>query len=518
MLNAKFKTFGDALRYFRKNSQDPIKGGPISQERFAELIERKINKLFSRNDVGKWERKEGAIKQNDREILIAIIAVIMEHGGITTLVEADQFLELGNYRTLNESEIQAIANWTGIEFREDDSYIKSPITAPPNIRFDEIAPSHVGAFLPQGIIGELTKDFIGREYVFEAISKFTLAYPKGYFLIEGDPGVGKSALLAEYIRRTGNIAHFNLQSQGINNARIFLESICTQIIQHFELPYLPIPYDATQDGAFLSRILQEAAEKLSTEEKLILVVDALDEVDTQSQSAGSNILYLPQTMPENVYFILSSRPVPFQLSSLAKFERYDLMQRTAESRRDIESFLMNVSSRPRVKKWLSGKNLTTENFVTILAEKSQNNFMYLKYVVGDIEQGLYRDLEIKELPVGLEQYYENHWFRMGMNTRPLPKEKIKIIYILCEIRRPVSRALIADFAKEEEVNVQYVLDEWGQFLRMYSEEGRKIISLYHNSFRDFLHRKEIVQAAGVTIEGINALISDNLWDMWATDE
>jgi len=31
---------------------------------------------------------------------------------------------------------------------------------------------------------------------------------QGYFTIEGDPGAGKSAILAEYVRRTGCIAHF----------------------------------------------------------------------------------------------------------------------------------------------------------------------------------------------------------------------------------------------------------------------------------------------------------------------
>jgi hypothetical protein len=246
----------------------------------------------------------------------------------------------------------------------------------------------------------------------------------------------------------------------------------------------------------------------------VVAVDALDEVETQSQTSGSNILYFPATLPNNVFFILSSRAVPLHLSSLVPFERYDLMQQENESRKDIETFIRRVSNRPGISGWLKEKALTLDDFIHSLAEKSQNNFMYLKYVLKDIEQGLYRDLEINELPVGLENYYENHWNRMGMDSKPLPVDKIKIIYILCEVRRPISRNLLADFAEEEDLKAQAILDEWGQFLREHQEGEQKQYSLYHASFRDFLHRKDIVQAAGVTLERINEIIADNLWDAW----
>jgi hypothetical protein len=63
----------------------------------------------------------------------------------------------------------------------------------------------------------------------------------------------------------------------------------------------------------------------------------------------------------------------------------------------------------------------------------------------------------------------------------------------------------------DQLAVQEVLDEWKQFLHeQLTEEGRRY-SVYHASFRDFLHRKDVVQAAGVTIKDINALIANSLW-------
>ena len=77
--------------------------------------------------------------------------------------------------------------------------------------------------------------------------------------------------------------------------------------------------------------------------------------------------------------------------------------------------------------------------------------------------------------------------------------------------------MIAQFATDkvlqvDELTVQEVLDEWNQFLhKQPTAEGLRY-STYHASFRDFLHKKEVVKAAGVTIEEVNALIANNLWD------
>ena len=103
-----------------------------------------------------------------------------------------------------------------------------------------------------------------------------------------------------------------------------------------------------------------------------------------------------------------------------------------------------------------------------------------------------------------------------MTAKPLPSVKIRIVYVLSEAHKPVSRALIARIASDavlvvDEVAVQEVLDEWTQFLRKHPQRDRVLYSVYHNSFQDFLRRRDIVQAAGVTLKGIHGLIADNLW-------
>jgi len=186
------------------------------------------------------------------------------------------------------------------------------------------------------------------------------------------------------------------------------------------------------------------------------------------------------------------------------------MQYQAESLADIKTYIREALKRPQLNAWVQNQGLTGENFITQLADKSENNFMYLRYILGDIEMGKYQDLTINQLPQGLQAYYEDHWRQMGMMAKPLPRTKIKIVYILSELRETVSRDLIVDFVKEDALTIQEVLEEWEQFLREELIGGETRYGIYHQSFCDFLARKDIVQAAGVTLSGINAQIADNL--------
>ena len=160
--------------------------------------------------------------------------------------------------------------------------------------------------------------------------------------------------------------------------------------------------------------------------------------------------------------------------------------------------------------------MTQFDFVSQLAGLSENNFMYLRYVLPEIERGAYKSLGIDRLPAGLEGYYDDHWRLMGMTAKPLPRVKILIVYVLCEVRQSVSRTLISQLTTTEkmpvdEFAVQEVLDEWTQFLTEHDAAKPTTYSVYHASFRDFLHRKDIIIAAGVTIPDINGLIAGNLW-------
>jgi hypothetical protein len=177
----------------------------------------------------------------------------------------------------------------------------------------------------------------------------------------------------------------------------------------------------------------------------------------------------------------------------------------------MKSYIRLATTRQKILTWIKKNEYQIDNFISTLAEKSKNNFMYLYYVLLEIEHGLYKNLNIEEIPIGLEAYYEDHWRRMGMQSKPLPRTKIKTIYILAILKEPVMRDMICDFTGEDTLTIQEIIDEWTQFLRKDYIRGEICYSIYHDSFREFLYRKDIVRAARVKKEEINALIADNLW-------
>jgi hypothetical protein len=218
-----------------------------------------------------------------------------------------------------------------------------------------------------------------------------------------------------------------------------------------------------------------------------------------------------------VYFVLTRRNVDLPIVTQSPQEELDLMAHPAENRNDVESYIRCNSEHEKLREWMTRQNLKEKNFINTLADLSENNFMYLRYVLPEIESGAYQNLDLAKLPTGLQGYYEDHWRHMGMTIKPLPRVKIRIIYVMCEVRQLVSRKLISDFATDQsmqvdELDVQEVLDEWSQFLHEQPTPEGTRYSVYHSSFREFLHDKEVVKAAGVTIKDINSLIANKLWN------
>lgn len=358
---------------------------------------------------------------------------------------------------------------------------------------------------------ELTEGFVGRDYVFAAIDEFLTTNRSGCFTVVGDPGEGKSAILAEYVRRTGCVAHFNLCAQGINRTSQCIKSINAQLTARYGLSIGQPPPDPWEYGAHWEELLRQATSKLDDGDQLVIAIDALDEVDMIGHPLGTNILFMPRYLPDGVYFVLTRRRLDVPFVNTAAQQTYNLLQHREGSLRDIRTYIRRATERQKLQEWIDNHGIGAEDFVEILADKSEFNFMYLHYVLPDIEKGVYQELDVESIPVGLQGYYEDHWVRMGMTRDPLPRGKIRVIYVMAEVRSPVSRELISQFVEQDGLTVQATIEEWRQFLHEQTFDGQPRYSVYHTSFLDFLRRKDTVQAAGETIKGVNAAIADVLW-------
>lgn len=365
---------------------------------------------------------------------------------------------------------------------------------------------------PTSIINDNTKDFVGRKYVTDEILKFLITQPNGYFILEGDPGVGKTAILAMFAKKHSQycLTHFNSRYESIADVKIFLENICTQLIVRYGLDYACLPENTTQGSTVLKKLLEEVSQKLEPGKKLVIVVDALDEVDLSTQTPlGSTVLYLPDALPNNVYFIVSKRPQELPMPITEYQTTFDLMDYPAASAADARQYAaQRTQASPQIQAWVTARNSTLEQFLTELVAKSENNFMYLRYVLNDISKGRYQGEALDSLPEGLEQYYKRHWQVMRLNVRPLPVDKLRTIYVLSKVKEAVSQRLLAQLTDITKSDLIEILEDWEQFLRSQTIGEEPRYSIYHASFGDFLNQQ--AERSGVDLEDIKRRIAENL--------
>ncbi|MEH1969782.1 ATP-binding protein [Nostoc sp.] len=327
------------------------------------------------------------------------------------------------------------------------------------------SPSYPREF--QQVILEKSQNFVGRAFVFTAISNFLQRCDRGYFTIIGAPGSGKSSILAKYVTENPHVLYYNAQLPDKNCAEEFIATICTQIAQ-------------TSQETSLHSLLQQVSDKLEPQQKFIIAIDALDAVNHTNQTPGSNLFYLPRYLPRGIYFLLTRRPYVRKQSGLlieAPSEILDLAAYPQQNREDVESYIRQYVN--------NDEELTAQ-----LIAKSENNFMYTSAKLSDHLSQILPAIskEFEQLPPSLEAYYQQHLHKMIPPNSPSQERELKssVLSVLVQVSSVISAESIASTIDADEYDVEEVLENWREFLTLQEIDGEIRYSLYHSSFRDFL--------------------------------
>ncbi|MEH2294795.1 ATP-binding protein [Nostoc sp.] len=323
----------------------------------------------------------------------------------------------------------------------------------------------------QQIITAKNHNFVGREFVFAAINNFIDQYDRGYFTIIGEPGIGKSAILAHYVSQNPGVAYYNVEIAGKNHVEEFLTTICTQLIeiaqnQGSKNLTINFPDSSTENSGFLSLLLQQISDRLHPDERLIITIDGCDRIDINNQPRGSNIFYLPRYLPEKVYFILTRRPFLADKSGLLienPVQSLDLSAYSEQNRADIQEYIKYYlneschSERSLSKEknpgdvWL---NMTEQSF-----DDDETNFMYVREILAAISEDIY--------PPNLQLYYQNHLEKMNLATSKQQAMALQVLNILVQ-EQSISIEIIAERLDEDEYEIKVILDKWREFLHLES--------------------------------------------------
>ncbi len=316
----------------------------------------------------------------------------------------------------------------------------------------------------QRIIEENTKTFVGRVEVQQALDKFMSDNSRGYFVIQGGPGLGKTAVSCDLVKRHIFAHHFINRTGGRSDPRLILCSLMSQLIPRAGIQ-ISLPETLSELTRAFENLLTQLAARHSP---LVIVVDALDELITEP---GNMLSFLvSQTIPEGVYFVVTSRPG----------EQLDLLLRslTTIPEQVYELGPLGLSEMYAILH-LSNPDLPEAQMGRI-AEVSGGNPLYLRAVVEELEKDA--KFDFNRLPSGIEGFFARSVCAPEA-ADPLLRD---VLGLLAAARKPLSLRELSQITGER----QRRINEVGiRPIRSFLMEVAGQFSFYHARFYDFVVRE-----------------------------
>jgi Domain of unknown function (DUF4062) len=333
--------------------------------------------------------------------------------------------------------------------------------------------------------------FVGRKWLTRQFDAFLSESSAGYFVLEAKAGLGKTALLAYLVKERGYIHHFVELAPGADGIGPGLKNLAAQLIRSWKLN--PYGLDEVLPGAatrpdYLQTLLVEAARKrdeVAPGEKIVVVVDALDEAGTP---AGQNVLGLPGVVPEGVYFLVSQRPVEVSLIVDTARRVVTLEAGDANNLADMRAYVELAAGLEKISQALRKSEFSPDQFVEKLLDKSRGVWIYLHYVVGEIERGERSPLELETLPQGVWQYYARYWQRWRReHTDEWDAIQLPLLTSLAAAQEDCSLKFLCSVSGvTAEPAARRLLEQaWIAFVTV-TEGPAPRYRLHHSSLREFL--------------------------------
>jgi hypothetical protein len=156
---------------------------------------------------------------------------------------------------------------------------------------------------------ERCRIFVDREDPLAAVAAYLAGSEPRPLVISGEGGTGKSALLAEAIRRAHQdrpeselMYRFIGATPGSSDGRNLLAGLCQELVRRYGTTDAEVPTD--YQG--LSSDFRERLTSAGTSRPLIVFLDSLDQLSPSQGARG--LAWLPTPLPDGVRMVVSTRP------------------------------------------------------------------------------------------------------------------------------------------------------------------------------------------------------------------
>ncbi len=265
-------------------------------------------------------------------------------------------------------------------------------------------------------IEELTETFKGRVEERARIHDFVRSKSKGYLSIQGNPGIGKSALIAQVFKEIKN----HKEAQNIHCIEYFIRRGNTQAAIDYLLNYLIKRTDEVfvqgreirAEGKMTFDLQNQLFSKwrqwaeYSQGKKLLFLIDGLDE------GVENDVLkYMPRENFNNILIIYGSRPGGHKsindLWATLPTEYHTPLLLKGLSKSDIRALIYEVANKYEVER--------ESAWIDAVQQRSQGNPLYLRLLCNAIENGSIALNDENALPKEINEYYKAILSRYAQN-------------------------------------------------------------------------------------------------------
>jgi WD40 repeat protein len=351
---------------------------------------------------------------------------------------------------------------------------------------------------------ERRQDFCGREWLFERIEAWREQPDRRRaLLITGDPGIGKSAIVAELVHRNpgGQVLAYHCcradTPETLRSSR-FIRGIAGMIASQLE--GFASQLDDPQVEEALSAAQCETDPASAFEEGLInplhrlpattrgaryLLIDALDEALTVRDGLSIVQLLAPSRLERLrgwLRVVATTRKEADVLDQLRGLRAEQIEAHDPRNLDDIERFLAHRLGEPELAERLAQSGLDAAEAIRRLTVHSDGNFLWIQQALTSIMRGEFSFDRIDELPAGLPGLYRSFFERHFPDDASYAAAR-RLLEVVVAAAEPLTAG---ELAATSGLDPDYELPrELGRLAPYLPErDGRHVF--YHRSLADWL--------------------------------
>jgi DNA polymerase III delta prime subunit len=376
-----------------------------------------------------------------------------------------------------------------------------------------------GEFDFSSYITERTRDFTGRGWILTELDRWLAdkTSPR-FFILTGEPGVGKTALAAHLIRSRPELIggyHFcSARRGGWIDPVAFSRSLALQFSHRYSgfreslLRHEGVQIDAHQaigvmtggqavnvlieniqvvgEEATFNRLVRAPLKDVPAADatgQLIVVVDGLDEALAYNGATTIvDLLSRADDLPPFVRMVLTSRDERRVLRYWDHVPHFRIHAGGESNLEDVRAYVTL-----RLDRVMQTSSKTIEDIV----HKSAGNFLYVVHLLDTIERQPELLEQLDTFPEGVDGVY-----RMFLNSRDVGRDFgrweshfLHPLGILAVAREPMDENQLAELTGMDGQRVAMVLRDLWQYLSIEDSQPQRY-RIYHQSFVDFLLDKQ----------------------------